>query len=105
MVLDCGGGTVDITMHRVADKTPSMLLEEICPPSGGPWGSTYVDAEFEAFVEKLVGTAVFKDFKPSSGWVDLMKNWEAAKLSFTSDDLSGEDYKAVNISGVMDVST
>jgi hypothetical protein len=59
MVLDCGGGTVDITMHRVAERPPNLQLEEICPPSGGPWGSTFVDDGFERFVERLVGPAAF----------------------------------------------
>ena len=52
MVLDCGGGTVDITMHRVAQKMPDLILDELRSPSGGPWGSTFIDAEFETFVER-----------------------------------------------------
>ena len=66
-VLDCGGGTVDITMHRVEATIP-LRLSEIRQPTGGPWGSTYVDAEFERFVESLIGEASWKRFKPSSAW-------------------------------------
>ena len=29
MVLDCGGGTVDITMHQVENMKP-MRLSEVC---------------------------------------------------------------------------
>ena len=81
MMLDCGGGTVDITMHRVAQKSP-LLLDEMRSPSGGPWGSTFIDAEFERFVEKLIGEELFRRFKPSSPWVEMMRAWEAVKVSF-----------------------
>lgn len=67
MVLDCGGGTVDITMHRVEGTKP-LQLSEIREPSGGPWGSTYVDAAYERFVQTLIGDAAWKRFKPSSAW-------------------------------------
>ena len=33
MVLDCGGGTVDITMHRV-EKTDPLRLSEVREPTG-----------------------------------------------------------------------
>ncbi len=104
MVLDCGGGTVDITMHRVVQKAPALLLDEIRSPSGGPWGSTFIDAEFEQFVEKLIGPDLFRRFKQSSPWVDVMRAWEAVKLSFNpGEDLSGDTTKAINMSGVMEV--
>ena len=104
MVLDCGGGTVDITMHRVAQKLPDLLLDELHNPSGGPWGSTFIDAEFEKFVEKLVGSEVFRSFKPSSPWVEVMRAWEAVKLSYDpSANLAGDTTKAINMSGVLEV--
>jgi hypothetical protein len=104
MVLDCGGGTVDITMHRVIERSPDLRLDELCPPSGGDWGSTKVDAEFEKFVERLVGSPVFKKFKPSSPWVELMKTWELVKLRYDpSEELAGENTKAINMSGVLEV--
>ena len=103
MMLDCGGGTVDITMHRVAQKSP-LLLDEMRSPSGGPWGSTFIDAEFERFVEKLIGEELFRRFKPSSPWVEMMRAWEAVKVSFSPGEvLSGDTTKAINMSGVMEV--
>ena len=90
MVLDCGGGTVDITMHQVERRQPLRVVE-ICQPSGGPWGSTKVDEEFERFVEKLIGEDNWRRFKPSSAWLDLMKDWEESKLAFNP-----ADYQDVN---------
>jgi len=69
MVLDCGGGTVDITVHHVEGTSP-LKLTEICEASGGPWGSTFVDQEFEQFLKKLMGDDCWNDFKPSSAWGD-----------------------------------
>lgn len=67
MVLDCGGGTVDITMHQVESMAP-MRLSEVREPAGGPFGSKFVDGEFEEFLKKLIGEASWKKFKPSSAW-------------------------------------
>ncbi len=44
-VLDLGGGTADIACHQIIDK---FKVKEAIPPSGGPWGSSYID---EAFVD------------------------------------------------------
>lgn len=50
MVLDCGGGTIDITTHCVVDAKP-LALVELEEPAGGPWGSTVVDAKFKQFLK------------------------------------------------------
>jgi len=65
MVLDCGGGTVDITMHKVKELAP-LKLSEIRAPDGGDYGSTYVDLEYEKFLIELIGADRWNDFKPSS---------------------------------------
>ena len=38
--------------------------DELRVPSGGQWGSTFIDSDFEAFVEKLLGSDVFRRFEP-----------------------------------------
>lgn len=55
MVLDCGGGTVDITVHKLqCDYTEQFLCEELLPSSGGcEWGSKYVDVAFEKFLQEF----------------------------------------------------
>ena len=49
MVLDCGGGTVDITIHKLTcNPDERFVCEELLPSSGGcEWGSKYVDLYFE----------------------------------------------------------
>jgi hypothetical protein len=71
MVLDCGGGTVDITMHRSLSKEP-FRLQELARPEGGDWGSTYVDEQFGAFMSKLLGAGRFADLKKTASYLELM---------------------------------
>lgn len=37
MVVDCGGGTVDITVHELSEHHGT--LRELHKATGGPWGS------------------------------------------------------------------
>ena len=57
MVLDCGGGTVDITVHKLlCDPIEKFLCNELVPSSGGcEWGSKYVDLYFEDFLKDFLG--------------------------------------------------
>lgn len=57
MVLDCGGGTVDITIHKLlCNPDERFLCKEILPSSGGcEWGSKYVDLYFEEFLKEFLG--------------------------------------------------
>lgn len=57
MVLDCGGGTVDITVHKLlCEVEEKFLCQELIPSSGGcEWGSKYVDIYFEEFLLELLG--------------------------------------------------
>jgi len=54
MVVDCGGGTMDITVDEVMSTTP-LLLREVAPPGGGSWGATNVDKQFVALLKDIVG--------------------------------------------------
>jgi len=38
MVVDCGGGTVDITVHEMENESGN--LRELYKAAGGPYGST-----------------------------------------------------------------
>ena len=98
MVLDTGGGTVDITMNRLKSTTP-LRFDEIAAPSGGPWGSTFVDDRFEAFVKELVGSSSFDAIKETSFWIELLENWEQVKTSQTGDDAT----RTINMAPMLEV--
>lgn len=84
MVLDCGGGTVDITMHRCLSKAP-LQLAELAKPEGGDWGSTYVDAEFSTFLEELLGAGHFADLRKTVHYLEIMVRALCAQLHVVCD--------------------
>ena len=98
MVLDTGGGTVDITMNRLQSSSP-LRLHEVQAPSGGPWGSTFVDNRFEEFVGDLVGQKSFDALKATAYWIELLENWENVKTSQTAD----ESTRTLNFSPTLEV--
>ncbi|XP_028966949.1 uncharacterized protein LOC100899882 [Galendromus occidentalis] len=81
MVVDCGGGTVDITVHELHDSLGT--LREIHKATGGPHGSVGVDLEFERLLCDIFGADFIGQYKlkRSSGWVNLMVGFEARKRS------------------------
>lgn len=65
--------------RRLRSASP-LRLDEISAPSGGPWGSTYIDQQFERFVEDLIGTHNWVPYKKTSFWIDLLEAWEDIKV-------------------------
>ncbi|KAK3100734.1 hypothetical protein FSP39_024387 [Pinctada imbricata] len=68
MILDLGGGTVDVTVQEVLEDNN---LRELHKASGGAWGGTYVDSAFLQVIIKLVGNPVIQKFKTSCMADDL----------------------------------
>lgn len=79
MVVDCGGGTVDLTVYEL--NTKAGTLEELHKGTGGACGATGVDQEFENLLKKIFGKEFIDQFKSKrpAGWVDLMIAFEAKK--------------------------
>ncbi|KAL7668731.1 hypothetical protein ACOME3_009422 [Neoechinorhynchus agilis] len=91
MVVDCGGGTVDITVHELNPVTET--LKELYKATGGPYGSTAVDNEFEVLLNSIFTYDFMETFKTRrpAGFVDLMVAFEARKRvanSFKSNHLN-----------------
>ena len=85
MVLDCGGGTVDITVHKLqCDPTERFLCEELLPSSGGcEWGSKFVDQYFEEFIKEFLGEELHELYlKNAVGRLDILKHFEMLKRKF-----------------------
>ncbi|KAK3594552.1 hypothetical protein CHS0354_023609 [Potamilus streckersoni] len=59
MVVDMGGGTVDVTVREVAE---GRRLKEIYVATGGAWGGTKVNENFMNFMEELLGRDVWYKF-------------------------------------------
>ena len=71
MVLDIGGGTVDITAHKVTDG----CIEVVLPPKGNDWGGKRVNEQFKHFLETLVDDPGFKKFLPIGNLEVTSKNF------------------------------
>ncbi|KAL5012615.1 hypothetical protein ScPMuIL_011166 [Solemya velum] len=86
MVVDLGGGTADITVH---EKQSDGTLRELHQASGGDWGGTKVDSEFDMLLTKLVSAKIIKDFctQHKSDSLDLQREMETKKRTITSDSI------------------
>ncbi|XP_053396352.1 heat shock 70 kDa protein 12B-like [Mercenaria mercenaria] len=78
IVLDAGGGTVDITVHEVLS---GGKLKELYKASGGNWGGTRVDQAFTDFLSDLAGSDVMTKFKDRhiEDYIDLLRHFEVKK--------------------------
>ncbi|XP_050049304.1 heat shock 70 kDa protein 12A-like isoform X1 [Dermacentor andersoni] len=85
MVVDCGGGTVDITVHELHDQHGT--LKELHKATGGPCGSLGIDREFERLLRAIFGADFMDQFKLKrpAAYVDLMVAFEARKRNATPD--------------------
>lgn len=79
IVADCGGGTVDLTVHQI--EQPQGTLKELYKASGGPYGAVGVDLAFETMLCQIFGEDFIQSFKAKrpAAWVDLTIAFEARK--------------------------
>lgn len=73
MVVDAGGGTIDITVHK---QDEDGRLTELHLPSGGDWGSSYINRQFENLLMELLGSEFVKSKKGTVEWYSVMDNFE-----------------------------
>jgi molecular chaperone DnaK (HSP70) len=110
MVLDCGGGTVDITVHKLkCTPEEQFVCDELLPSSGGcEWGSKFVDHHFEKFLETFFGPELTECYyKNATARLDILKHFEMLKrkfntgvksrlqLSYMNEELSGPMLKKI----------
>lgn len=78
MVVDLGGGTADITVHK---QTADGTLEEMLPATGGPLGGTSVDDEYVKLLDTIGGKGILEAFSKISmeDYLSILKEFEAKK--------------------------
>ena len=62
MVVDIGGGTVDITVHDKSNGKINIIL----PPTGNTWGGTTINEALSMLLEDIVGDKGFDSFIKSN---------------------------------------
>ena len=53
LIVDIGGGTVDISAHRVSTR-PSLSVQELHHPDGNVYGGLQVNTQFSRFLQEMV---------------------------------------------------
>lgn len=101
LVIDCGGGTIDITGHVVSTMKP-FTVTEIITPDGGHLGSTLIDKRFFDFIKKFLGEERYAELSESEEFeiIELEKIWEESKLAF-SFDRNVDDTIRINLSCIL----
>ncbi|KAK1172346.1 heat shock 70 kDa protein 12A-like [Acipenser oxyrinchus oxyrinchus] len=92
IAVDCGGGTVDITVHEVLE---GGSLKELQKASGGGWGGSSVDKEFRSFLRDIFHPNVWDRYeKEHPGELHkMMYHFSTQKCSSTEEDLYITCYK------------
>ncbi|XP_029967741.1 heat shock 70 kDa protein 12A-like [Salarias fasciatus] len=60
IVVDCGGGTIDVTVHEVLD---GGALKELHKASGNNMGGQSVDRKFKEFLKEIFGDALWEKYE------------------------------------------
>ena len=90
VVLDCGGGTVDITINKMlCEPDEKFLSNEVLSSTGGcEWGSKYVDGNFENFLKEFLGEKLFAVYqKNASMRIDILEAFEVLKKKFNPENV------------------
>ncbi|MGP8300212.1 Hsp70 family protein [Streptomyces inhibens] len=83
VVVDCGGGTVDLTAY---ENDADSRMVEIGLPTGGPYGSEEINRAFrdEHLLDRFGKLEILQDLADEhpDALLDLTEAWERAKLHF-----------------------
>jgi len=81
ILIDAGGGTCDVACHEILGD---FAVQEIVHPTGGPWGSTYIDDHFIDFLFKVFQRDWMEEFKREdpAAYAELIDNFRVAKQEF-----------------------
>lgn len=84
LVLDCGGGTVDITSHEVLVSSP-LTLSSLAMADGGEFGSELINERFVTFLKGLLsemGPAFMAEVKKRGNYFQqILQEFDAIKVA------------------------
>jgi hypothetical protein len=81
LVLDCGGGTNDMSFVKIRSVSP-LRCEELKAAAGGTAGAAAIDRHFRKLLEDLFGKTRYDTMKAMTTMVDVIDHWEQFKVSF-----------------------
>lgn len=88
VVVDCGGGTIDVTIHEINEADSTGYLKELYKASGGPFGSMVVDLEFEKLLKNIFSNEFIDEFVTNfpASYNSLMSTFESKKRRISFDN-------------------
>lgn len=66
IILDAGGGTVDLVSYRVRQVDPTFKTELVGKPTSDKCGSSYIDLSFKQWLRKEIGEKNYNILDESS---------------------------------------
>eukprot|EP01084_Bolivina_argentea_P202687 346269_1 len=83
ILVDAGAGTVDIACHEVVGE---LAVKEIFHPSGGKWGSAYIDDQYIKLLKEILPEEWIEEFKVEDPktYVEIINNFQRSKSTFYS---------------------
>ncbi|GIQ91880.1 hypothetical protein KIPB_015328, partial [Kipferlia bialata] len=90
MVVDAGGGTVDLTVHKVNAEGG---MEEVTRGLGDSCGATFLDVQFLEWLRERLGDEFYKECQTSypSAMASLVQSWESIKRRYTGQESDDAD--------------
>ncbi|XP_063413881.1 heat shock 70 kDa protein 12A-like [Mytilus trossulus] len=84
MVVDLGGGTIDITMSEVIS---TGQLREIYNATGGPWGGNFVNDQIMKTLKEVIGWEVMRKFQDEDydDYLEVLRQVEQIKRGVDHD--------------------
>src|SRR3954471_1708740 len=93
MIVDCGGGTVDLTTRRIQEN--GKRLGEVAERMGACYGSTFVDLNFVKYLGEQLGVDAIERLKVRnrSEYHSLVQKFcEEVKHTFSGERSAYETY-------------
>ena len=86
VILDAGGGTMDIAAYEVASAAP-FQVKQLAAPTGGEFGGTQVDKQFMLLLRDIIGEESFQALTDRYRHVELeiRRAWETVKVNAKRD--------------------
>ncbi|XP_038132799.1 heat shock 70 kDa protein 12A-like [Cyprinodon tularosa] len=95
IVVDCGGGTIDMTVHEVQD---GGALKELHKVSGNNLGGQTVDRKFKHFLREILPDGVWDEFEQNSPSLAQRIMYDFTRLKQVDKDIQiSFPYKVVSL--------
>eukprot|EP01084_Bolivina_argentea_P092332 166119_1 len=96
ILVDAGGGTVDIACHEIIDENG---VREIVHPTGGKWGSCYIDDQYIRLLSDIFTPTWVDEFRAEApnGFVEITNDFQSAKSTFFADGDENTMYHNVRL--------